>query len=306
MLSNATVLSVRRRLPGAVRVSNPVGAESYVDWRDGALRWFNSTGTETTRRPLHLSASAHILAANATGSVALSGSDGFHISTPAGLSKTALGADAAAFLGDAVVASAPRGDCHVVALIDPTSGAITAQRLLHVADAGGWFLSHPTEELAFLGLGRGQDGVTLYSVTVNEATVLQVTELPVGADEIIADVHPRGDRLLLVDSQGDSSPRVLSWPGLQECGRFNSEGVHTAFGLADIGCWVDEEHIALYATENALLLTDQVLEHPQRVELPITLGTAGDIETLVRLSDCEVDIGVWSPEGRASLIVRFT
>lgn len=305
MLTNATVLCTRKRLIGAVRVKDLHGTTSFVDYRDGFLRWFDSYGTETDRRPLHLPGPARVLAADTAGSVALSTSDGLFNSTRAGLLRTGLQADAAAFLGDAVVVAASREDSHIVALIDPTTGAIAARRLIHVRDAAGVFVPHPTDALVFLELGRGQDGGTLHCVKGNDAATFEVTALPVAEDEVIADVHPRGDRLLVVNSQGRSFPRVLAWPGLRERGRFDVESIELALGLADIGCWVDEDHIALYATEDSLILTDQSLERPRRVDLPISFGDTADIEGLLKLTDREVDIEVWTPEARSTVTVRF-
>ncbi len=138
----------------------------------------------------------------------------------------------------------------------------------------------------------GQDGVLAYRVDVDGMRV-HLTEILAGEDPVIAGFSPSGTGLLVTPYPSDpETVRILGWPSLNEIAQLDASDVGAAYGFGLAGCWIDDELVAVYATEDSLIVTDSHFDSVERVALPIDFREEGEIESLTRL------ISVTSPSVR--------
>lgn len=122
---------------------------------------------------------------------------------------------------------------------------------------------------------------------------------------MIAGFSPSGTRLLVTPYSDPQAVRVLSWPDLEETSRLDASDVDAEYGFGLAGCWINDEQIAVYATEDAMIVADENFDSSERIVLPIDFVEEGDIERLTHLGSGNVAVGVWTPSGRLTLVVRL-
>ncbi|MFM1726592.1 hypothetical protein ABEU20_000275 [Rhodococcus sp. PAM 2766] len=98
---------------------------------------------------------------------------------------------------------------------------------------------------------------------------------------------------------------MLSWPDLREISRLDASAIDASYGFGLAGCWIGEARAAVYATEDALIVTDENFGSCDRITLPIDFGDEGEVESLTHLGAGNVAVGVWTPAGRLTLVVRI-
>lgn len=281
------------------------GRREYAIWRDGAARLFNDLLEETAARVFDAADGWRLLAARGLERlVVVAGSELLLVEEEA-LVVPDLTADAAAFVADRLLVTAPAGDRHRVLLIDPATGAVLDEATVDADQAIAFITPHPTEPVALIDFGMGQDGSLAVRAEI-EGDALRVTEVLTGQDPVIAGFNPSGTRLLVAPHPNDPDAlRVLAWPSLDELGRLTEQQLECELGLGLAACWVDEDRIAGYAVEESLVLADGRLAEPERVPLPVEFGDRGELESLLPLAPGRVAAGVWTPEGRSTLVLEF-
>ncbi|WP_217451271.1 hypothetical protein [Prescottella equi] len=151
----------------------------------------------------------------------------------------------------------------------------------------------------------GQDDVLAYRVDVDGMRV-HLAEILAGEDPVIAGFSPSGTGLLVTPYPSDpETVRILAWPSLKETAQLDASDVGAAYGFGLAGCWLDDELVAVYATEDSLIVTDSHFDSVERVALPIDFREEGEIESLTRLTSGDVAVGAWTPAGRLTLIARI-
>lgn len=177
--------------------------------------------------------------------------------------------------------------------------------LVIAGDARAFLHPHPVQDTAILELAMGQDGVLAYRVDV-EGSRLHLTEILAGDDPVIGGFSPSGTKLLVTPYPSDpETVRVLSWPDLNEISRLDASDVGAEYGFGLAGCWINDGRVAVYATEDALIVADENFDSSERLVLPIDFGDEGEIEKLTHLGSGNVAIGAWTPSGRLTLVVRL-
>lgn len=289
--------------PAFVAAGTHEGRRRCAVWGDGAVKLFDDRLREIGSRLLTLPDSAHLqmstpelerLAFTVDDGVRLIlGDRSVHVPVPR--------ADAAAIVGGMLLATAPAAHGHRFLLINPAAGAVLVEETVDADDAFAFITVHPSESVALVELAMGQDGCMVLRAEVSAET-LQLTEVLPGQDAVVAGFHRSGDQVLVVSHPNDADAvRVLAWPSLEEFGRLSAADLDTEIGMGMSACWVDDDRIAAYAMEDALVL----LRSPERVPLPIEFGDGGDLESLLPLSPGKVAVGVWTPEGRSTLMIEL-
>lgn len=251
-------------------------------------------GRSDVHRLLAADGLTRLAAATATG-LLLVGDDVVHVD--------GIGFDGAVFLGDHVIATRPDGEEHEVLLLDHVTGSRLDRMTIDAEDAAAFVTRHPHEPVAMIELAMGQDGCLALSARV-QGEALVVVEILAGTDPVVAGFSPAGDRLLVAPHPSDGETiRVLSWPGLDELGSLSAAELNAEMGFDLAACWIDDERIGCYATEDAFVVTDGLLRDPERVTLPIDFGDEGDLESLVPLAPGRVAAGIWMPSGRSTLLL---
>ncbi|WP_205865663.1 hypothetical protein, partial [Mycolicibacterium porcinum] len=87
--------------------------------------------------------------------------------------------------------------------------------------------------------------------------------------------------------------------------RLDASDVDAGCGFGLAGCWIDDDRVAVFATEDSLIVADENLDSHERVILPIDFGDEGEIERLTHLGSGNVAVGAWTPSGRLTLVVRL-
>ncbi|NKV71938.1 hypothetical protein GS941_27505 [Rhodococcus hoagii] len=86
---------------------------------------------------------------------------------------------------------------------------------------------------------------------------VHLTEILAGEDPVIAGFSPSGTGLLVTPYPSDpETVRILGWPSLNEIAQLDASDVGAAYGFGLAGCWIDDELVAVYATEDSLIVTD--------------------------------------------------
>ncbi len=281
------------------------GRRQYAVWRGGAARLFNDLLEEKSARVLEPSDGWRLLAARGLEKLVIRAGSDLLVVDHDVVTVPDLAADAAAYLADRLLVTAPAGDGHRVLLIEPATGAVLAEALVDADDAVAFITPHPTDPVAVIDFGMGQDGCLAIRAEV-DGDSLRLVEVLAGQDPVIAGFSPSGDRLLVVPHPNDpDAVRVLAWPSLDELGRLTEQQIGTELGLGLPACWVDEDRIASYAVEDSLVISDGRLGDPERVPLPVEFGDHGELESLLPLAPGRVAAGVWTPEGHATLVLEF-
>ncbi|MFK4762091.1 hypothetical protein ACI3KS_14260 [Microbacterium sp. ZW T5_45] len=311
MATRAHVISILDELPGPVSTTTAFGDRVSVRWHDGAVRVLDETLEEIDVRPLDdVGDDARIRAAHGVDLVAISSSAGLTLIggrriTRDRITRDDLHVDAAVFLGEHLLATVPSADGHRVLLIDPATGATLTEQTVDADDATAFLTRHPTEHLVLAEFAMGQDGTRLMRIDV-DGQHMNATEILTGQDPVFAGFSPRGDRILIAAHPSDPEVmRVLTWPELGEVGRLSASDLDAEYGLGLAACWVDDERIAAYATQDSLLVTDASLTWVQRVELPVDFAEEGELETLTPLGSDRVAAGVWTAAGRLTLVIEI-
>lgn len=306
MAPRAHVISILDELPGLVDTAAPIGGRVFMRWHDGAVRVLDETLEEIDVRPLgDLGDDARIRAARGVERLAISSSSGLTLIGGRPVTRADLHVDAAVFLGEHLLATVPSADGHRVLLIDPATGATLTEQTVDADDATAFLTRHPTEQLVVAEFAMGQDGTRLMRIDV-DGQHLRATEILAGEDPVFAGFRPLGDQILIAPHPSDPEVmRVLAWPELSELGRLRASDVDAEYGLGLAACWIDDQRIAAYATEDSLLVTDAGLTPVQRVELPVDFTEEGELETLTPLGSGRVAAGVWTAAGRLTLVIEI-
>lgn len=305
MAPRAHVISILDELPGLVETASPIGGRVFMRWHDGALRVLDETLEEIDVRPLaDLGDDARVRAARGADRLAISSSSGLTLIGGRPVRRDDLHVDAAVFLGEHLLATAPSADGHRVLLIDPATGATLTEQPVDADDATAFLTRHPTEQLVVAEFAMGQDGTRLMRIDV-DGQHLRATEILAGEDPVFAGFRPLGDQILIAPHPSDPEVmRVLTWPELSEVGRLRASDVDAEYGLGLAACWIDDQRIAAYATEDSLLMTDGTLAGAQRVELPVDFAEEGELENLTPLGPGRMAAGIWTPAGRLTLVIE--
>ncbi|MFD7843519.1 hypothetical protein ACFV4K_11375 [Nocardia sp. NPDC059764] len=305
MLISADVLDILDPMSGLVFAGEAGGRPTFALWRDGAVRLLDERLAENAQRVLPLEGGVRVLAASALDLLVLSAAGGLVIAGEEVVTVAGTPADAAALLGGLLVVAVPDGEKHRLRVLDPATGAILDDQAIDADDARAFLHRHPVEATAILELAMGQDGVLAFRVDV-EGSRLHLTEILGGEDPVIAGFSPSGARLLITPYPSDpQTVRMLSWPDLKEISRLDANDVDAEYGFGLAGCWITDDRVAVYATEDALIVTDENLDSPERIPLPIDFVSEGEIESLTPLGSGNVAIGAWTPTGRLTLVVRL-
>ncbi|RMI35393.1 YncE family protein [Nocardia stercoris] len=291
-------------MPGLVPAGESGGRPTFALWREGAVRLLDDRLAEKTQRVLPLEGDVRVLAAAgldllvlaAAGGLVVAGTD---VVTPAGTP-----ADAAALVGGRLVVAVADGERHRLLVLDSATGTILDTQAIDADAARAVLHPHPAEDTAILELAMGQDGVLAFRVDV-EGSRLHVTEILAGDDPVIAGFSPSGARLLVTPYSDPQTVRMLSWPELEEIARLDADDVDAAYGFGLAGCWIDDDRVAVYATEDALMVTGANFESCERIAMPIDFGDEGEVESLTHLGSGTVAVGAWTPAGRLTLVVRL-
>lgn len=271
----------------------------FVAFRDGVVRLLDGRLEEV--ETLELDASKVLAARGLDQLIATDGSTLLLVRTDA-VAVPDLCCDAAAFLGGLVLATAPARTGHRILLIDPDTGRLLDEATVEAEEASAFITTHPSEPTALIEFAMGQDGCIVTRVDVIDGS-LHVVGFLDGQDPVIAGFSPTGTSLLVTPYPGDPElAQVLAWPSLVETGRFSASDFGTEIGIGLAACWIDEERIALYAIEDALVITDKNLTNPRRVPFPVAFGADGDLEALTRLEPGRAAASVWTPAGRSLMV----
>lgn len=306
MASRGHVISILDELPGPVSTTTAFGDRVFVRWHDGAVRVLDETLEEIDVRPLDdVGDDARIRAAHGVDLMAISSSAGLTLIGGRPVTRDDLPVDAAVFLGEHLLVTVPSAEGHRVLLIDPATGATLTEQTVDADDATAFLTRHPTEQLVVAEFAMGQDGTRLMRIDV-DGQHLRATEILAGEDPVFAGFRPLGDQILIAPHPSDPEVmRVLTWPELGEVGRLGASDVDAEYGLGLAACWIDDERIAAYATEDSLLVTDARLTRVQRVELPVDFTEEGELETLTPLGSGRVAAGIWTAAGRLTLVIEI-
>lgn len=277
---------------------------TFAVWRDGAVRLLDDRLAEIAQRELPLEDDVCALAASGLDVVVLSCAGGLVIAGREVITVPEVPADAAALLGGLLVVAVPDGDSHRLLMLDSATGAILDEQVIDAGDARASLHPHPAADTAILEIAMGQDGVLAFRVDI-EGSRLRLTEILVGDDPVIAGFSPSGARLLVTPYSDPQAVRVLSWPGLEETSRLDARDVDAEYGFGLAGCWINDGRVAMYATEDAMIVADENFESSKRIVLPIDFVEEGDIEKLTHLGSGNVAVGAWTPSGRLTLVVRL-
>ncbi|MFE3103535.1 hypothetical protein [Nocardia tengchongensis] len=293
-------------MSGLVSAGKAGGRPTFALWRDGAVRLLDNRLAENSQRELPLEDDARVLAASSLDLLVLASGGGLVIAGEDVVAVPAIPADAAAFLGGLLAVTVPDGERHRLLALDAATGAILDDHAIDADAARAFLHPHPAEDTAILELAMGQDGVLAFRVDV-EGSRLHLTEILAGDDPVIAGFSPSGARLLVTPYPSDpQTVRMLSWPDLKEISRLEADDVDAEYGFGLARCWIDDDRAAVYATEDALIATDENFDSSERIALPIDFGDEGEIESLTHLGPGNVAIGAWTPAGRLTLVVRLT
>lgn len=189
---------------------------------------------------------------------------------------------------------------HYAHLVDLAETRVLHRVEMPAADAGAFLTPHPSG--TFLAdLGEGQDGSTLYELTVDSGT-LEVREAL--TDVVAADVHPTHGHLLLTPhpSFSDAGVRVVSWPRGDTLAslRGSDLGLDDAFQL--YGAYLGPDRILVTTYESGMFVTDDVLGHPTRLEFP---DDVGDPESFLVTDEHHFVGSHWTDGADRSLVWRL-
>ncbi|BDY27801.1 hypothetical protein [Mycolicibacterium mageritense] len=304
MLISPDVIDILDPMSDLVSAGEVDGQSAFALWRDGAVRLLDDRLAEKAQRELPLEGDVCVLAASGLDLVILASADGLVIAGKEVVTVPGLPADATALLGGRPVVAVPEGESHRLLLLDPATGAILDDQAIDADDARAFLHPHPAEDTAILELAMGQDGVLGFRVDV-EGTRLHLTEILTGDDPVFAGFSPSGSRLLVTPHSDPQTIRVLSWPDLKEISRLDASAVDAEYGFGLAGCWINDERVAVYATEDALIVADENFDSPERIVLPIDFGDDGEIEKLTYLGSENIAVGAWTPSGRLTLVVHL-
>lgn len=305
MLVSADVVDVLDPMSDLVFAGEAGGRPTFARWRDGAVRLLDDRLSESSQRVLPLEDDVRVLAASALDLLVLASADRLVIAGEDVVTVAGIPADAAALVGELLVVAVPDGERHRLLALDSATGGIVDDQAIDAEYARAFLHPHPAEDTAILELALGQDGVLAFRVDI-EGSHLHLTEILAGDDPVIAGFSPSGARLLVTPYPSDpQTVRVLSWPDLTEISRLDAGDVDAAYGFGLAGCWIGDDRAAVYATEDALIVTDENLDSSERIALPIDFGDEGEIESLTPLGSGNVAVGAWTPAGRLTLVVRL-
>ncbi|MEN3221671.1 hypothetical protein PUR22_12570 [Mycolicibacterium porcinum] len=305
MLTSPGVIDILDPMSGLVSAVDAGGRRAFVLWRDGAVRLLDDKLAEIAQRELPLEDDVCVLAASGLDLVVLACAGGLVIAGEEVVTVPGMPADAAALLGGRPVVAVPDDERHRLRVLDSATGAILDDQAIDAEDARAFLHPHPVQDTAILELAMGQDGVLAYRVDV-EGSRLHLTEILAGDDPVIGGFSPSGTKLLVTPYPSDpETVRVLSWPDLNEISRLDASDVGAEYGFGLAGCWINDGRVAVYATEDALIVADENFDSSERLVLPIDFGDEGEIEKLTHLGSGNVAIGAWTPSGRLTLVVRL-
>lgn len=305
MLISPDVIDVLDPMSGLVFAGEAGGRLTFALWRDGAVRLLDNRLAENSQRELPLEDDVCLLAASSLDLLVLAAAGGLVIAGQEVVTVPGIPADAAALLGGQLVVAVPDGESHRLLVLDSATGAILDDQAIDAADARAFLHPHPAEDTAILELAMGQDGVLAFRVDV-AGSRLQLTAILAGEDPVIAGFSPSGARLLVTPYPSDpETARILSWPDLKEISRLDASDVDAAYGFGLAGCWINDDRAVVYATEDALIVTDENFDSSERVALLIDFCDEGEIESLTHLGSGNVAVGVWTPAGRLTLVLRL-
>jgi hypothetical protein len=284
------------------------GRRQFVQYQDGNVRLLDDQLEQIAAQQLEAS---RVLAARGLEHLAVSdGSNLLILGAATGTAEAAVtvadaNCDAAAFVGDLLIATAPAAETHRVLLINPATGDVVDEATIDADGATAFIIPHPTELVVVIEFPMGQDGCVAQRVEVISGS-LRVDEILCGQDPVIAGFNPSGTRLLVTPYPDDpETARVLAWPSMDEIGRLSADDLAAEIGIGLAACWIDEKRIAIYAMEDSLVVTNESLGEPVRARLLLDFRDEGDLETLVSLDAGRVAAGVWTPEGRFTLIFEI-
>ncbi|MEV0466446.1 hypothetical protein AB0I30_32725 [Nocardia tengchongensis] len=305
MLVSAEVIDVLDPMSGLALAGEVGGRATFALWRDGAARLLDDGLGENSKRELPVEDEARVLAASGLDLLVLASADGLVIAGAEVVTMPGMPADAVALLGGSLVVAVPDGERHRLLMLDSATGTVLDDQAIDAADARAFLHPHPDEDTAILELAMGQDGVLAFRVDA-EGSRLRLTEILAGEDPVIAGFSPSGNRLLVTPYPSDpQTVRMLSWPDLTEISRLDASEVDAEYGFGLAGCWINDDRVAVYATEDALIVTDENLDSPERIALPIDFRDEGEIESLTPLGSGTIAVGAWTPAGRLTLVVRL-
>lgn len=303
-------------MPMSARVTNTISGEfsfipagmhegrrQFVHWRDSAVQLLDDNLSILATRPLPGN-EAKVLAANGLDKLAISMDGGLLILDNQQLEIPDLDCDTAAFIGD-LLATARAGDSQEVLLVDPSTGSIRDRKRVPAEDAFSSIHVHPSEPAALLEFAMGQDGCLTYLAQLTKSAI-SLTEVLADTEVVLGDFSPSGDQVLLLPYPSDPEvAQVLSWPDLTPQGALKAEQLDNEIGIGWMGCWLDDNRVAIYAMEDSLVVGDSSFKSFERVELPVDFTDSADIEELTSLAPGRMAVGIWQPEGRSTLVVEL-
>lgn len=190
-------------------------------------------------------------------------------------------ADAAVFLGvhralvtapELLISSGGQGSrgSHFAYLIELDGGSVLHRIELPAADAGAFLTVHPGGTV-LADLGEGQDGSTVYELSVESAT-LKVREALTNV--VVADVHAVAGHVLLTPhpSFSDVGVRVLAWPSADVLATLQPGDLEIDDEFQMYGAYLGANRILLATYETGMFMTDSVLRDPVRLSFPDHLG----------------------------------
>ncbi|MFK0403395.1 hypothetical protein ACIQTT_13750 [Microbacterium sp. NPDC090225] len=311
MTTDARVIAILEELPELVDAGEQDGRRWFARWNEGAVRLLDDQLSEVNGRALELTGDVRVRAASALDRLVLTTGDDTVLVGAETVTVAGLSIDAAALVGELVVATAPVDDGgHRVLLLDPATGAVVDEHRVDADDAMAVVHPHPTGPVVVIELAMGQDGCLALRVEVDASgpsgAQLRLTEILAGHDPVIAGFRPAGDRLLMAPYPSDpETARVFAWPSLDEVGQVSAADIDAEYGFGLAACWIDDDRAVLVAPEHAVVLTGSALDAPERVDLSEMLGDDAEIESLTPLAPGRIAAGVWTPNGRSTRVIEF-
>lgn len=286
-------------LVDADTVQNP---HRFVQHLQGVARLLDDRLEEVATREI---GTTRVLAARGLDHLVVCDGSNLQILSDRTVVVSELPGDAAAFVGDLLIVTAPAANAHRIVLIDPSTGEVLDEVVVDAEEAAAFITPHPSESCVVIQFPMGQDGCIVQRVDVVDRS-LHAEEILAGQDPVIAGFNPSGTRLLVTPYPSDPDMAlVLEWPSLAEVGRLTAEALGAPFGIGLAACWLDEERIALDAVEDALVITDSRLANPQRATSPLRFGDERTLESLTPLAPGRAAAGLWTPDGRATLVFEL-
>jgi hypothetical protein len=303
MKYSAIPIATSGELAGIVSAGAKEGQQQFARLSHDQVQVFDdvlrpvATHTVTTGTPSSLLAAQGIdefVLRIATGAVVVNGSAPVTVTEPI---------DAAVFI-DNVVLAVSRSDAGTrILLVDPATGRVLDETRHAFHAEGALIHCHPGDAVALVDLPMGQDGSTTLRARVHGGT-LDVDEILTDRDCVVSGFNSSGTHVLLAPYPSEAEDIVVvNWPELDEHAKLSATDLNAECGLGLAAAWVDDEHVAFFASEDSLIVAQRDFVDAERVPLPLDFAVEGDIEAMRTLTPGRLALGIWTKEGRHTLIV---